>query len=162
MCIFLVLLLHSKFTARHILKQGSQFGLTVAVHHMFLCPIWTTSMCVGLCSRSPVDKLSITWRRNGVELASGVGSFGRRLTVVNPTSADVGLYVCEASLLDSSVRSAEAQAYLSIIGKLPVSTCPSSASLQWLSPLCLFFLASFQGDLCCVLSYALGELCSMP
>lgn len=51
-----------------------------------------------------------------MEVASGVGSFGRRLTIVNPTTADVGLYVCEASLLDSSVKPAEARAFLSIIG----------------------------------------------
>ncbi|XP_062388932.1 protein sidekick-1 isoform X4 [Sardina pilchardus] len=72
-----------------------------------------TLECVA--NARPVDKLSITWRRNGAEVASGVGSFGRRLTIVNPTSADVGLYVCESSLLDSSVRPAEARAYLSII-----------------------------------------------
>ncbi|XP_031422173.1 protein sidekick-1 isoform X2 [Clupea harengus] len=71
-----------------------------------------TLECVA--NARPVDKLSITWRRNGVEVASGLGSFGRRLTIVNPTSTDVGLYVCEASLLDSSVRSAESRAYLSI------------------------------------------------
>lgn len=63
-----------------------------------------------------MDKLSLVWRRNGVEVASGLGSFGRRLTIVNPTSADTGLYMCEASLLDSSVKTAEARAYLSIIG----------------------------------------------
>ncbi|XP_026109441.1 protein sidekick-1-like, partial [Carassius auratus] len=54
------------------------------------------------------------WRRNGVEVASGVGSFGRRLTIINPTSADVGMYVCEASLLDSNVKPAEARAFLFI------------------------------------------------
>lgn len=51
-----------------------------------------------------------------MEVASGVGSFGRRLTIVNPTTVDMGLYVCEASLLDSSVKPAEARAFLSIIG----------------------------------------------
>lgn len=54
-----------------------------------------------------------------MEVASGVGSFGRRLTIINPTSADVGMYVCEASLLDSSVKPAEAKAFLSITGKTP-------------------------------------------
>uniref|UniRef100_A0AAR2JGG5 Sidekick cell adhesion molecule 1a n=1 Tax=Pygocentrus nattereri TaxID=42514 RepID=A0AAR2JGG5_PYGNA len=62
-----------------------------------------------------LEKLNLVWRRNGVEVASGVGSFGRRLTIINPTSADVGLYVCEASLLDSSVKPSEARAFLSII-----------------------------------------------
>ncbi|KAI4883982.1 hypothetical protein NFI96_003362 [Prochilodus magdalenae] len=72
-----------------------------------------TLECVA--NARPVDKLSLVWRRNGVEVASGVGSFGRRLTIINPTSADVGLYVCEASLQDSSVKPAEAKAFLSII-----------------------------------------------
>ncbi|XP_047663711.1 protein sidekick-1 isoform X3 [Tachysurus fulvidraco] len=72
-----------------------------------------TLECVA--NARPVDKLSLVWRRNGVEVASGVGSFGRRLTIINPTTADMGLYVCEASLLDSSVKSAEARAFLFII-----------------------------------------------
>ncbi|XP_076865315.1 protein sidekick-1 isoform X2 [Brachyhypopomus gauderio] len=72
-----------------------------------------TLECVA--NARPVEKLSLAWRRNGVEVASGVGTFGRRLTIVNPTSADVGLYVCEASLLDSSTKPAEARAFLSII-----------------------------------------------
>ncbi|KAK1805199.1 hypothetical protein P4O66_019553 [Electrophorus voltai] len=72
-----------------------------------------TMECVA--NARPVEKLNLVWRRNGVEVASGVGSFGRRLTIVNPTSADVGLYVCEASLLDSSMKHAEARAFLSII-----------------------------------------------
>uniref|UniRef100_A0A8C2PW60 Sidekick cell adhesion molecule 1a n=1 Tax=Cyprinus carpio TaxID=7962 RepID=A0A8C2PW60_CYPCA len=71
-----------------------------------------TLECVA--NARPVEKLSLVWRRNSVEVASGVGSFGRRLTIINPTSADVGMYVCEASLLDSSVKPAEARAFLSI------------------------------------------------
>uniref|UniRef100_A0A8B9KIH4 Sidekick cell adhesion molecule 1a n=1 Tax=Astyanax mexicanus TaxID=7994 RepID=A0A8B9KIH4_ASTMX len=71
-----------------------------------------TLECVA--NARPVEKLVLVWRRNGVEVASGVGSFGRRLTVINPTSADVGVYVCEASLQDSSVKPAEARAFLSI------------------------------------------------
>uniref|UniRef100_A0A9J8AZB0 Sidekick cell adhesion molecule 1 n=1 Tax=Cyprinus carpio carpio TaxID=630221 RepID=A0A9J8AZB0_CYPCA len=61
-----------------------------------------TLECVA--NARPVEKLILMWRRNGVEVASGVGSFGRRLTIINPTSADVGMYVCEASLLDSNVK----------------------------------------------------------
>ncbi|KAL4658231.1 protein sidekick-1-like [Arapaima gigas] len=72
-----------------------------------------TLECVA--NARPVEKLSITWKRNGMDLPSAVGTFGRRLTIVNPTSADVGLYVCEATLLDSSVKSAEARAFLSLI-----------------------------------------------
>nr|XP_055046951.1 protein sidekick-1 isoform X1 [Misgurnus anguillicaudatus]XP_055046954.1 protein sidekick-1 isoform X1 [Misgurnus anguillicaudatus] len=67
-----------------------------------------------IANARPVEKLSLVWRRNGVEVASGVGSFGRRLTIINPTSTDVGMYVCEASLLDSNVKPAEARAFLSI------------------------------------------------
>uniref|UniRef100_A0A673KGP5 Protein sidekick-1-like n=1 Tax=Sinocyclocheilus rhinocerous TaxID=307959 RepID=A0A673KGP5_9TELE len=74
-----------------------------------------TLECVA--NARPVEKLSLMWRRNGVEVVSGVGSFGRRLTIINPTSADVGMYVCEASLLDSSVKPAEARAFLFIIGE---------------------------------------------
>ncbi|TSK31292.1 Protein sidekick-1 [Bagarius yarrelli] len=72
-----------------------------------------TLECVA--NARPVDKLNLVWRRNGVEVASGVGSFGRRLIIVNPTTADMGLYVCEASLQDSSVKPAEAKAFISII-----------------------------------------------
>ncbi|XP_066545960.1 protein sidekick-1 [Amia ocellicauda] len=71
-----------------------------------------TLECVA--NARPLEKLSISWRRNGLLLASGVGSFGRRLTMVNPTSADVGLYMCEAALLDSSVKPVESRAFLSI------------------------------------------------
>ncbi|MGH0129283.1 UNVERIFIED_CONTAM: hypothetical protein FKN15_038666 [Acipenser sinensis] len=71
-----------------------------------------TLECVA--NARPVEKLSISWKRNGVRLTSGVGMFGRRLAIINPTSADVGLYVCQAALLDSSVQPVEAKAFLSI------------------------------------------------
>ncbi|XP_028840926.1 protein sidekick-1 isoform X2 [Denticeps clupeoides] len=71
-----------------------------------------TLECVA--NARPVEKLSIVWRRNGVAVATGVGAFGRRLTIVNPTSADVGMYVCEAFLTDSSVQPSEARAFFSI------------------------------------------------
>ncbi|XP_058891430.1 protein sidekick-1-like isoform X2 [Acipenser ruthenus] len=71
-----------------------------------------TLECVA--NARPVEKLSISWKRNGVRLTSGVGMFGRRLAIINPTSADVGLYVCQAALLDSSVQPVEARAFLSI------------------------------------------------
>uniref|UniRef100_A0A671SPN1 Protein sidekick-1-like n=1 Tax=Sinocyclocheilus anshuiensis TaxID=1608454 RepID=A0A671SPN1_9TELE len=71
-----------------------------------------TLECVA--NARPVEKLSLVWRRNTVEVASGVGSFSRRLTIINPTSADAGMYVCKASLLDRSVKPAEARAFLSI------------------------------------------------
>ncbi|XP_064171799.1 protein sidekick-1 [Anguilla rostrata] len=69
-----------------------------------------TLECVA--NARPVEKLRLSWKRNGVELTSGVGMFGRRLTIVNPTSASVGPYVCEASLSDGSAKTAEAKAFL--------------------------------------------------
>ncbi|KAL0204099.1 hypothetical protein M9458_002117, partial [Cirrhinus mrigala] len=56
--------------------------------------------------------LQVFWKRNGVRLTAGVDS--------NPTSADVGLYVCEAALRNSSQKSTEAKAYLSVQGKMIV------------------------------------------
>lgn len=67
-------------------------------------------------SRS-LDRLQVFWKRNGVRLTAGVDSFGRRLAITNPTSADAGLYVCEAALRNSSQKSTEAKAYLSVLGK---------------------------------------------
>uniref|UniRef100_A0A672MUC5 Sidekick cell adhesion molecule 1 n=1 Tax=Sinocyclocheilus grahami TaxID=75366 RepID=A0A672MUC5_SINGR len=71
-----------------------------------------TLECVA--NARPVEKLSLVWRRNTVEVSSGVGSFSRRLTIINPTSADVGMYVCEATLPHFCVKPAEARAFLSI------------------------------------------------
>ncbi|GCB61326.1 hypothetical protein scyTo_0009314, partial [Scyliorhinus torazame] len=62
----------------------------------------------------PVDRLSITWRRNGVELKGGIGVFGRRFTILNPTSAVIGMHECEATSQSSSI-SVHAYAYLTII-----------------------------------------------
>nr|XP_023670687.1 protein sidekick-1 isoform X1 [Paramormyrops kingsleyae]XP_023670688.1 protein sidekick-1 isoform X1 [Paramormyrops kingsleyae] len=71
-----------------------------------------TLECVA--NARPVEKLSISWKRNGLKLVNGVGTFGRRLTIASPSSADAGLYVCEATLLNSSMRVAESRAFLSI------------------------------------------------
>ncbi|XP_067259435.1 protein sidekick-1 [Chanodichthys erythropterus] len=62
-----------------------------------------------------LDRLQVFWKRNGVRLTAGVDSFGRRLAITNPTSADAGLYVCEAALRNSSQKSTEAKAYLSVL-----------------------------------------------
>ncbi|KAA0722521.1 Protein sidekick-1 [Triplophysa tibetana] len=62
-----------------------------------------------------LDRLQVFWKRNGVRLTTGVDSFGRRLVISNPTSADTGLYVCEAALRNSSQKSTEAKAYLSVL-----------------------------------------------
>ncbi|XP_048186046.1 protein sidekick-1 isoform X1 [Perognathus longimembris pacificus] len=73
----------------------------------------TTLECIA--NARPVEEVSMHWKRNGVRLTSGLHSFGRRLTISNPTSADTGLYVCEASLRGSSFEPARAKAFLSII-----------------------------------------------
>uniref|UniRef100_A0A8C0NHP9 Sidekick cell adhesion molecule 1 n=1 Tax=Canis lupus familiaris TaxID=9615 RepID=A0A8C0NHP9_CANLF len=62
-----------------------------------------------------VVKLHVNWKRNGVRISGGLHSFGRRLTISNPTSADTGLYVCEATLSGSTFDAATAKAFLSII-----------------------------------------------
>lgn len=63
----------------------------------------------------PVEELSVTWKRNGVKITSGLHSFGRRLTISSPTSADSGAYVCEATLRGSAFEPARAKGLLSII-----------------------------------------------
>ncbi|XP_073931562.1 protein sidekick-1 isoform X1 [Castor canadensis] len=68
-----------------------------------------------IASARPVEELRVHWRRNGVRLASGLHSFGRRLTISTPTSADTGLYVCEATLRGSAFQPARAQAFLSVV-----------------------------------------------
>nr|XP_027812023.1 protein sidekick-1 isoform X1 [Marmota flaviventris] len=73
----------------------------------------TTLECIA--NARPVEELSVHWKRNGVRLTSGLHSFGRRLTISNPTSADTGLYVCEATLQGSAFEPARAKAFLSII-----------------------------------------------
>ncbi|KAG1927730.1 protein sidekick-2, partial [Pimephales promelas] len=62
-----------------------------------------------------LDRLQVFWKRNGVRLTAGVDSFGRRLVISNPTSADAGLYVCETALRNSSQKGTEAKAYLSVL-----------------------------------------------
>ncbi|XP_052447789.1 protein sidekick-1-like [Carassius gibelio] len=73
----------------------------------------TTLECV-VNARS-LDRLQVFWKRNGVRLTAGVDSFGRRLVISNPTSVDMGLYVCEAALRNSTQKSTEAKAYLSVL-----------------------------------------------
>ncbi|KAF4793639.1 hypothetical protein TURU_109254 [Turdus rufiventris] len=72
-----------------------------------------TLECVA--SARPLEKLSVTWKRNGIKITSGISSFGRRLTITNPTSADVGMYFCEAKLRESTEEPARAKAFLSIL-----------------------------------------------
>ncbi|XP_034525631.1 protein sidekick-1 isoform X2 [Ailuropoda melanoleuca] len=68
-----------------------------------------------IANARPVEELHVNWKRNGVKVTSGLHSFGRRLTIGSPTSADTGLYVCEATLRGSAFNAATAEAFLSII-----------------------------------------------
>ncbi|KAL1005202.1 hypothetical protein UPYG_G00055910 [Umbra pygmaea] len=68
-----------------------------------------------IANARPVERLVLLWKRNGRRLASGLGEFGRRLTLLSPSLSDGGVYVCEASLLNSTTRPAEARAYLTVL-----------------------------------------------
>uniref|UniRef100_A0A8P0T958 Sidekick cell adhesion molecule 1 n=1 Tax=Canis lupus familiaris TaxID=9615 RepID=A0A8P0T958_CANLF len=68
-----------------------------------------------IANARPIQELHVNWKRNGVRISGGLHSFGRHLTISNPTSADTGLYVCEATLSGSTFDAATAKAFLSII-----------------------------------------------
>ncbi|XP_051926661.1 protein sidekick-2 isoform X2 [Hippocampus zosterae] len=72
-----------------------------------------TMECVA--NARPLIKLSITWRKNGVVIRSGLSDFNRRLTILSPLVADAGYYECEAVLRSSSVPSVSAGAYLHVL-----------------------------------------------
>ncbi|ELK28983.1 Protein sidekick-1 [Myotis davidii] len=67
-----------------------------------------------IANARPLEELRVSWKRNGVTLTRGLRSFGRRLTISTPTSADTGEYVCEAALAGSTAEPARAKAFLSI------------------------------------------------
>uniref|UniRef100_A0AAQ5ZPJ0 Sidekick cell adhesion molecule 1a n=1 Tax=Amphiprion ocellaris TaxID=80972 RepID=A0AAQ5ZPJ0_AMPOC len=67
-----------------------------------------TLECVA--NARPVDGLVMSWRREGRRLSSG-----RRLVIPAATSSDAGLYVCEASLGNSTVKPVEARAHLTVM-----------------------------------------------
>ncbi|KAJ8390731.1 hypothetical protein AAFF_G00101110 [Aldrovandia affinis] len=69
-----------------------------------------TMECVA--NARPLIKLSITWRKDGVVVSSGLSDFNRRLTVTSPVVSDAGYYECEAVLKSSSVPAVSAGAYL--------------------------------------------------
>lgn len=75
----------------------------------------TLTLCFHLCR--PLIKLSISWRKNGVLVTSGLSDFNRRLTILSPVVSDAGYYECEAILRSSSVPSVSAGAYLHVLGK---------------------------------------------
>ncbi|KAI1886586.1 hypothetical protein AGOR_G00197330 [Albula goreensis] len=72
-----------------------------------------TMECVA--NARPLIKLSITWRKDGVVVSSGLSDFNRRLTVIGPAVSDSGYYECEAVLRSSSVPSVSAGAYLHVL-----------------------------------------------
>uniref|UniRef100_A0A8C6U404 Sidekick cell adhesion molecule 2a n=1 Tax=Neogobius melanostomus TaxID=47308 RepID=A0A8C6U404_9GOBI len=63
----------------------------------------------------PLVKMSITWRKDGVVVNTGIRDFGRRLVISLPAVSDSGYYECEASLKSSSVPSVTAGAYLHVL-----------------------------------------------
>ncbi|KAK2866800.1 hypothetical protein Q7C36_002856 [Tachysurus vachellii] len=72
-----------------------------------------TMECVA--NARPLIKLSISWRRDGVPVRSGLSDFNRRLTILSPTVTDSGFYECEAELRSSSVPSVSAGAFLHVL-----------------------------------------------
>ncbi|XP_071318875.1 protein sidekick-2 isoform X3 [Trachinotus anak] len=71
-----------------------------------------TMECVA--NARPLIKLSISWRKNGMLVNSGLSDFNRRLTILSPVVSDSGYYECEAILRSSSVPSVSAGAYLHV------------------------------------------------
>ncbi|XP_052426981.1 protein sidekick-2 isoform X3 [Carassius gibelio] len=72
-----------------------------------------TMECVA--NARPLIKLSISWKKDGVPVRSGLSDFNRRLTVLSPVVSDSGFYECEAVLRSSSVPSVSAGAYLHVL-----------------------------------------------
>ncbi|KAM6964645.1 protein sidekick-2 isoform 1-T1 [Tautogolabrus adspersus] len=72
-----------------------------------------TMECVA--NARPLIKLSISWRKNGVLVTSGLSDFNRRLTILSPIVSDSGFYECEAILRSSSVPSVSRGAYLHVL-----------------------------------------------
>uniref|UniRef100_A0A8C1ZGR0 Sidekick cell adhesion molecule 2b n=1 Tax=Cyprinus carpio TaxID=7962 RepID=A0A8C1ZGR0_CYPCA len=72
-----------------------------------------TVECVA--NARPLIKLSISWKKDGVPVRSGLSDFNRRLTVLSPVVSDSGFYECEAVLRSSSVPSVSAGAYLHVL-----------------------------------------------
>lgn len=76
-------------------------------------------------SSRPLIKMSITWKKDGVVVSTGIRDFGRRLVISLPTVSDSGYYECEASLRSSSVPAVAAGAFLHVLGKPPTAQAAS-------------------------------------
>uniref|UniRef100_A0AAX7UJY2 Sidekick cell adhesion molecule 2a n=1 Tax=Astatotilapia calliptera TaxID=8154 RepID=A0AAX7UJY2_ASTCA len=78
-----------------------------------IIPPKNTSVTVGrneaimecVANARPLVKMSITWRKDGAVVNTGIRDFGRRLVISLPAVSDSGYYECEASLRSSSVPS---------------------------------------------------------
>ncbi|XP_056136412.1 protein sidekick-1-like [Lampris incognitus] len=57
-----------------------------------------------------LDRLVLSWKRDGRRLANG-----RQLIIPTATSSDIGMYVCEASLSNSTAKPVEARAHLIVM-----------------------------------------------
>ncbi|XP_076739360.1 protein sidekick-2 isoform X6 [Maylandia zebra] len=88
-----------------------------------IIPPKNTSVTVGrneaimecVANARPLVKMSITWRKDGAVVNTGIRDFGRRLVISLPAVSDSGYYECEASLRSSSVPSVTAGAYLHVL-----------------------------------------------
>ncbi|XP_074553803.1 protein sidekick-1-like isoform X2 [Halichoeres trimaculatus] len=63
-----------------------------------------------IANARPVDSLVVSWKREGRRLTSG-----RRLVIPVSTSSDMGLYICEASVSNSTAKPVEARAQLTVL-----------------------------------------------
>lgn len=68
------------------------------------------------CIHRPLIKLHIIWKKDGVQVSSGLSDYNRRLTIPSPTVSDAGYYECEAVLRSSSVAPVVRGAHLSVLG----------------------------------------------
>ncbi|KAM4632544.1 protein sidekick-1-like [Discoglossus pictus] len=67
-----------------------------------------------IANARPIEDLIITWKKNGVNITSRMNDFGRRLTIWNPSADDVGNYLCEAALQNSTAEPARMNVFLSV------------------------------------------------
>ncbi|XP_034045142.1 protein sidekick-1-like isoform X2 [Thalassophryne amazonica] len=74
-----------------------------------------------IANARPVDNLVVSWKRNGRHLSNG-----RRLIIPSPATSDTGLYVCEASLSNSTAKPVEARVHLTVMEPPSISVEPKS------------------------------------
>uniref|UniRef100_A0A671KX28 Sidekick cell adhesion molecule 2b n=1 Tax=Sinocyclocheilus anshuiensis TaxID=1608454 RepID=A0A671KX28_9TELE len=104
-------------------KNGNVGGPADPIAPTIVIPPRNTSVISGtsevtmecVANARPLIKLSISWKKDGVPVRSGLSDFNRRLTVLSPVVSDSGFYECEAVLRSSSVPSVSAGAYLHVL-----------------------------------------------